>query len=78
MENSDDLFLSRVNLPIASVASLPDYRLSLTRVHLVNARLTAMDDILPLHNLTNLCLKVCCFSFFFFFSFFPVYLNRTT
>jgi hypothetical protein len=59
MESSaDDLFLSRVNTPIASIAALPDYSLHLTRVHLVNARLTNMDDIVPLKDLRNLCLKV--------------------
>ena len=71
MENSDDdLFLSRVNLPIASVASLPDYKLNLTRVHLVNARLASVDDILPLKQLKSLCLKVISLEYVFFFLFF--------
>ena len=59
MENSDDLFLSRVNVPVQKIASLADYRLDLTRVHLVNARLTVIDDdLLRLQDLTSLTLKV--------------------
>ena len=46
MEDDDDHVLSVVNRPVPNIAALPDYNENVVRVHLVNARLTAVDESL--------------------------------
>jgi hypothetical protein len=44
--NDDDHFLSYVNTPVESIAGLKDYNENVTRVHLVNCRLTCVEESL--------------------------------
>ena len=57
--DDDAHFLSSVNTPVPDVAALPDYNVDVvTRVHLVNARLTTIDEkILALLRLQSLTLR---------------------
>jgi hypothetical protein len=44
--NEDLHFLSYVNTPVESIAGLKDYDENVTRVHLVNCRLTCVEESL--------------------------------